>query len=204
MVDTAFIDELASSAPTPGGGGAAAYCGALAAALASMVGSLTVGKKSFAHVEGEVRGSLDRLSASRVRLLRLVDDDAAAFKPLAAAYGMPKETVEQQQAKNEALQQALVQACEVPLQIMREVAALVDEIDFLAHNGSKMARSDAGVAATFARAAIEGASLNVYINVACMDNVDKATAYAQEADALLDETCERCSCLFAFVKEQVS
>lgn len=204
MVDTAFIDELASSAPTPGGGGAAAYCGALSAALASMVGNLTVGKKSFAHVEGEVQEVLGRLEASRARLLRLVDEDAAAFKPLAAAYGMPKETAEQQQAKNEALQQALIQACEVPLQIMREVAALVDDIDFLAHNGSKMARSDAGVAATFARAAIEGASLNVYINVACMDDAGKAAVYAEEADAMLEEACNRCTHLFDFVKEQVS
>ena len=204
MFDTTFIDELASAAPTPGGGGAAAYCGALASALASMVGNLTTGKKSFAHIEDDVQACLARLDQSRARLIQLVDADAAAFRPLAAAYGMPKETPEQQQMKNEALQYALIQACEVPLEIMREVASLVDEIDFLAHNGSKMARSDAGVAATFARAAIEGASLNVYINVACMDDRQRAAAYEHEVNELLTSTCLSCVRLFEFVKEQVS
>ena len=89
MVDTRFIDELASAAPTPGGGGAAAYCGALAAALASMVGNLTVGKKRYAEVEEDVRASLGRLDDLRVRLVGLVEEDARAFEPLARAYRMP-------------------------------------------------------------------------------------------------------------------
>ena len=173
MYDTSFIDELASAAPTPGGGGASAYAGALAAALAAMVGNLTVGKKSYADVEDEVRSSLVRLDALRARLVAYVDEDARAFEPLAACYRMPKETSEEQAAKNAALQQALMAACEVPLAIMRTVEAVVDEIDFLARNGSKLARSDAGVAATFARAAIEGASLNIFINAASMDDEEQ-------------------------------
>ena len=147
MYDTSFIDELASAAPAPGGGGASAYAGALAAALASMVGNLTVGKKTYADVEDEVRASLDRLDALRAHLIALVDEDARAFEPLAAAYRLPKATPEEQAAKNAALQQALVGASDVPLAIMRAVAEVVDEADYLAHHGSKMARSDAGVAA---------------------------------------------------------
>ncbi|OUO88786.1 sugar ABC transporter substrate-binding protein [Gordonibacter urolithinfaciens] len=204
MYDTSFIDELASAAPTPGGGGASAYAGALAAALASMVGNLTVGKKTYADVEDEVRASLARLDALRARLVELVDEDARAFEPLAAAYRLPKATPEEQAAKNAALQQALVGASDVPLAIMRAVADVVDEADYLAHHGSKMARSDAGVAAAFARAASDGASLNIFINAASMDDAAQAARYRGEAESLAARTCERCDELFDFVKTSVS
>ena len=95
MVDTTFIDKLASADPTPGGGGACAYCGALAAALGSMVGNLTVGKPKYAQVEERVKETLGELEALRVRLLELIDEDARAFAPLAAAYGMPRSTPEE-------------------------------------------------------------------------------------------------------------
>lgn len=202
--DTAFLDDLASAAPVPGGGGASAYMGALACALASMVGNLTVGKKAYADVENDVRVSLERLEALRARLVGLIDEDARAFEPLAAAYRLPKATPEETAAKNAALQQALVGACEVPLAIMRTVAEALDEVDYLAKHGSKMARSDAGVAAACARAASDGASLNVYINCASMDNADQAAGYREEVDALAVRTRERCDELFAFVKAAVS
>lgn len=204
MYDTSFIDELASAAPTPGGGGASAYAGALAASLASMVGNLTVGKKTYADVEDEVRASLARLDALRARLVELVDEDARAFEPLAAAYRLPKATPEEQAAKNAALQQALVGASDVPLAIMRAVADVVDEADYLAHHGSKMARSDAGVAAAFARAASDGASLNIFINAASMDDPAQAARYRGEAESLAARTRERCDELFDFVKTSVS
>ncbi|GKG91591.1 MULTISPECIES: cyclodeaminase/cyclohydrolase family protein [Gordonibacter] len=204
MYDTSFIDELASAAPTPGGGGASAYAGALAAALASMVGNLTVGKKTYADVEDEVRASLARLDALRARLVELVDEDARAFEPLAAAYRLPKATPDEQAAKNAALQQALVGASDVPLAIMRAVADVVDEADYLAHHGSKMARSDAGVAAAFARAASDGASLNIFINAASMDDAAQAARYRGEAESLAARTRERCDELFDFVKTSVS
>ena len=204
MYDTSFIDELASAAPAPGGGGASAYAGALAAALASMVGNLTVGKKTYADVEDEVRASLDRLDALRAHLIALVDEDARAFEPLAAAYHLPKATSEEQAAKNAALQQALVGASDVPLAIMRAVADVVDEADYLAHHGSKMARSDAGVAAAFARAASDGASLNIFINAASMDDAARAARYRGAAESLAARTRERCDELFDFVKTSVS
>lgn len=204
MYDTSFIDELASAAPAPGGGGASAYAGALAAALASMVGNLTVGKRTYADVEDEVRASLGRLDALRARLVALVDEDARAFEPLAAAYRLPKATPAEQAAKNAALQQALVGASDVPLAIMRAVADVVDEAGYLAHHGSKMARSDAGVAAAFARAASDGASLNIFINVASMDDAAQAARYRGEAESLAARTRERCDELFDFVKTSVS
>lgn len=203
-MDTAFIDELASGAPTPGGGGASAYVGALAAAAACMVGNFTVGKKTYADVEDEVRASLARLEELQSQLIELVGKDARAFEPLSAAYRMPKETDEQKAAKNEALQAALYAACDVPMEIMRAVATTVDEIDFLAHSGSKMVRSDAGVAAAFARAASDGASLNVFINVASMDDARAVARYRGEAEMLAARTRERCDFLFDFVRTAVS
>ena len=102
-MDTSFVEKLASAAPTPGGGGASAYCGALACALASMVGNLTVGKKTYAQVEPEVYMRLEKLADLRGRLLGLVGADAEAFGPLAAAYRMPKDTPEQLEAKQAAI-----------------------------------------------------------------------------------------------------
>ena len=204
MVDATFIDELASAAPTPGGGGACACAGALACALASMVGNLTVGKKSYAHVEDGVRASLACLDALRARMLSLVDEDARAFEPLAAAYRLPKATPDEAAAKNAALQQVLGGACEVPLAIMRAVADAVDEVAYLAECGSRLARSDAGAAAALARAASDGASLNVYVNCASMDDAARAARYRGEADALAARTRERCDEVFDAVKAAIS
>ena len=182
MVDATFIDELASAAPTPGGGGACACAGALACALASMVGNLTVGKKSYAHVEDGVRASLACLDALRARMLSLVDEDARAFEPLAAAYRLPKATPDEAAAKNDA----------------------VDEVAYLAECGSRLARSDAGAAAALARAASDGASLNVYVNCASMDDAARAARYRGEADALAARTRERCDEVFDAVKAAIS
>ena len=204
MVDTRFIDELASAAPVPGGGGASAYAGALAAALASMVGNLTVGKKTYAEVEGEVKSHLEELEGLRARLVELIDEDARAFEPLATAYRMSKGTPEELAVKQSAIQQALVGATEVPLEIMRTAARVVDHADYLAHFGSRMARSDAGVSAAFARAAVDGASLNVFTNAASMDDADKACLVREEALSLAKTTRGRCDELFDFVVKEVS
>lgn len=199
MVDTCFIDELASAAPTPGGGGAAAYCGALAAALASMVGNLTVGKKRYAEVEDDVRAALERLDAMRAQLVALVDEDARAFEPLASAYRMPKSTPEEAAAKDRAMQEALIGACEAPLAIMRLCSAVIDECEFLAREGSRMAVSDAGVAVAFARAALLGASLNVYINVGSISDEGRSRAYREEADGLIADGVARADAVYAYV-----
>ena len=203
MVNTDFLDALASKAPTPGGGGAAAYAGALAAALTSMVGELTVGKKRYAEVEGQVRSELRELDVTRGRLVALIDADAAAVAPLAAAYGMPRETPEEQAAKDAALQAALVEACEVPLEIMRQCVLVAESCDFMARHGSVMAVSDAGAAAVLAKAALQAASLNVVINVGSMADAERAARYADEADMLLDAGCAQADAVFAYVMERL-
>ena len=148
--------------------------------------------------------TLEKLAAVRERLLELVDEDARAFEPLAAAYRMPKATPEEQAAKHDALQVALIAACDVPLEIMQRVAEVVELTDFLAYNGSKMALSDAGVAVAFARAAVDGASLNIFINAASMDDRDRAARYCDQANGVANAVRAQCDDLFAYVKQAVS
>lgn len=204
MIDRTFIDELASKAPTPGGGGACAYCGALAAALSSMVCNLTLGKQAYAAVEDEVRAACDQLSGLQDRLLVLTEEDARAFAPLAAAYAMPKATAEEQAAKERALQQALIGACEVPLDIMRTCARVVDLAEMLAEKGSRLAVSDAGVSVLFAKAALQGASLNVLINCASMKDRARAEEYLEEVDRLLDTYTKRADRVYEMVVKELA
>jgi formiminotetrahydrofolate cyclodeaminase len=204
MIDRTFVDELASKAPTPGGGGASAYCGALAAALSSMVCNLTLGKQAYAVVEEEVAAALVELGKLQDRLLELVDADAQAFTPLAAAYAMPKETPEQQAEKEAALQQALITACEVPLEIMQASARVIDLGAILAEKGSRMAVSDAGASVLLAKAALKGALLTVLINCASMKDRNRAEAYLNQANTLLDTYTPRADRIYEMVVKELS
>lgn len=198
-----FINELASKAPTPGGGGASAYCGALATALASMVGNLTVGKKTYAAVEDEVKEALAQLEEQRNKLIELIDKDAQAFEPLSRAYRLPRATSEELAHKNKVMQQALVGATEVPLEIMEICAQVITTSKFLAHNGSRLALSDVGVAVLFAKAALKGASLNVYANASSMANETQARSYIQQADCLIEEYGALADELYEYVIKEI-
>ena len=198
-----FINELASKAPTPGGGGASAYCGALATALASMVGNLTVGKKTYAAVEDEVKEALAQLEEQRNKFVELIDKDAQAFKPLSRAYRLPRATSEELAHKNKVMQQALVGATEVPLEIMEICAQVITTSKFLAHNGSRLALSDVGVAVLFAKAALKGASLNVYANASSLANEAQARSYIQQADCLIEEYGALADELYEYVIKEI-
>ena len=183
----AFLEDLAGSAPAPGGGGAAALVGAAGAALGNMVGSLTVGKKKYAAVEADILVLNRRAAALRKRLEGLVQADAAAFTPLAAAYKLPKETPEQQAHKAAVLETALEGACAVPLEIMSACCEGITLAAEYAEKGSVMAVSDAGCAALFCKAALQAAGLNVSINTRLMADNARATALNTQADAMLAE-----------------
>ena len=198
-----FINELASKAPTPGGGGASAYCGALATALASMVGNLTVGKKTYAAVEDEVKEALIQLEEQRNKFVELIDKDAQAFEPLSRAYRLPRATSEELAHKNKVMQQALVGATEVPLEIMEICAQVITTSKFLAHNGSRLALSDVGVAVLFAKAALKGASLNVYANASSMVNEAQARSYIQQADCLIEDYGALADELYEYVIKEI-
>ena len=122
---TDFSERLASRDAVPGGGGASALTAALAAALSNMVGNLTVGKKKYADVEEELRGLMERLDILRRDLLELVEEDARSFEPLSRAYGLPKETEEERQYKDTVMEKCLLDAAQVPLEIMRKTAEII-------------------------------------------------------------------------------
>lgn len=183
----AFLEDLAGSAPAPGGGGAAALVGAAGAALGNMVGSLTVGKKKYAAVEADILILNRRAAALRKQLEGLVQADADAFTPLAAAYKLPKETPEQQAHKAAVLEAALERACAVPLEIMSACCEGIALAAEYAEKGSVMAVSDAGCAALFCKAALQAAGLNVSINTRLMADKAHAAALNAQADAMLAE-----------------
>lgn len=183
----AFLEDLAGSAPAPGGGGAAALVGAAGAALGNMVGSLTIGKKKYAAVEADILILNRRADALRKRLEGLVQADADAFTPLAAAYKLPKETPEQQAHKAAVLEAALEGACAVPLEIMSACCEGITLAAEYAEKGSVMAVSDAGCAALFCKAALQAAGLNVSINTRLMADIAHAAALNAQADAMLAE-----------------
>ena len=183
----AFLEDLAGSAPAPGGGGAAALVGAAGAALGNMVGSLTVGKKKYAAVEADILILNRRAAALRKQLEGLVQADADAFTPLAAAYKLPKETPEQQAYKAAVLEAALEGACAVPLEIMSACCEGIALAAEYAEKGSVMAVSDAGCAALFCKAALQAAGLNVSINTRLMADNARAAALNAQADAMLAE-----------------
>ena len=198
-----FLAELASKAPTPGGGGTAALVGAAGVALGSMVGSLTIGKKKYAAVEADIQALNARAEVLRKELEALVQADAEAFAPLAAAYGLPKDTPEQAAHKAAVLEKALDAACAVPLQIMEKCAEGITLAEEYAAKGSVLAVSDAGCAATLCKAALQAASLNVFINTKLMTDRSCAGALDARADSLLNEFVPRADAVFESVMQKL-
>lgn len=165
-----FSAKLASAAPTPGGGGAAALAGALAVALGNMVGSLTVGKKKYADVEDRIKELNAASEELRAKLLAQMDEDAKAFEPLSKAYGIPKDDP----TRDQVLEECLHNAAEPPMNILRLSCEAMDLIAEYAEKGSRLVISDAGCAAAMAQAAIRSAALNVAINTRLMKDRDYA------------------------------
>ena len=198
-----FVEVLASKEPVPGGGGASALVGAIGCALGNMVGSLTVGKKKYADVEADIIALKEKADKLQAELLALVDEDAKAFEPLAKAYGMPKETEEEKEEKARVMEAALKTACEAPLNIMRKCCEAIELIEEFAAKGSRLALSDAGVGAGFCKAALFGASLNVFINTKAMTDRYRAEKYNLEAENLMDEYGARADKVFEGVKKNL-
>lgn len=172
-----FVTVLASNEPAPGGGGAAALVGAIGTALGNMVGSLTVGKKKYADVEAEIVALMKKCDALQTELLDQVPADAEGFVPLAKAYGIPKDDP----TRETVLEEATVIACKVPVHIMELCCEALEAIKTFADKGSRLAVSDAGCGAVIVKAALQAASLNVFINTKTLKN----RAYADE----LNEKC---------------
>jgi formiminotetrahydrofolate cyclodeaminase len=198
-----YVEALGSGAPTPGGGGASALVGALGIALGNMVAHLTIGKKRYASVELDMLDLKSKADNLQAELVTLIERDAEVFEPLAKAYSMPKDTEEEKAAKEEVMEKALKEACSIPLQIMEKVCASIDLIAEAAQKGAVSAVSDAGDAAAFCRAALQGASLNVYINTRSMKNRELAQMYNRRAEEMLETYVPRADEIFASVRDRL-
>lgn len=198
-----FLAELASKAPTPGGGGTAALVGAAGVALCNMVGNLTTGKKKYAAVEEKIQALNAKAESLRKELEALVQEDAEAFAPLAAAYGLPKDTPEQAADKERVMETALTRAALVPIKIMQKCLEGITLAYSYAVDGSTMAISDAGCAAVLCKAALQAASLNVFVNTKLMTNREFATALEHTAEQLLDAGTSYADEAFHYVNEKL-
>jgi formiminotetrahydrofolate cyclodeaminase len=180
-----FLDALASSAATPGGGSAAAILGGMGAALVSMVCNLTIGKKKYADVEGDMKEVLAKAEDLRHRLTGMIQEDVKAFDTVMGAYGMPKETDADKAARDAAIQAALKQATEVPIQCCRLAREVIDLALTASQKGNLNVISDAGVGVLSAYAALRSAALNVFINAKMISDKSFVDAKLKELEGLL-------------------
>ena len=191
-----FVEVLASDAPAPGGGGAAALVGAIGTALGNMVGSLTVGKKKYADVQDEIIDLKAKCDALQKELLDQVEADEVNFLPLAKAYGIPKDDPD----RDRIMEEAIIIACSVPMKIMELSCQAIEYIAVFAAKGSRLAVSDAGCGAVCCKAALQAASLNVFINTKTLKNREVAEEMNAKANGMLAKYCPMADAIFDEVK----
>ncbi len=191
-----FVSVLASDAPAPGGGGAAALVGAVGTALGNMVGSLTVGKKKYAAVEEEIIALKAKCDALQKALLDQVEADEVNFLPLAKAYGIPKDDPN----RDKIMEEATIIACSTPMKIMELCCEAIDCIAVFAEKGSRLAVSDAGCGAVCCKAALQAASLNVFINTKTLKNREVAEDLNRQANLMLNKYGQIADEIFKDVK----
>ncbi|HEY2782545.1 MAG TPA: cyclodeaminase/cyclohydrolase family protein [Steroidobacteraceae bacterium] len=195
-----FLDELAGSAPTPGGGSAAAIMGAMGAALVSMVCNVTLGKKGHEAVAPDLSAVRDESERLRTRLTAMVAEDIAAFDGLMAAYRLPKASEEEKSRRAETIQFNLRAATETPLACARACAEVVALSRRAGEKGYAGVISDAGVGVLAANSALRSAALNVYINAPALKDRAYALAATTEIEKLLDQCSRESESVFALVR----
>ena len=182
-----FANELSSDSPAPGGGSVAALAGALGSALTSMVANLTVGKKEYQKNRGEMKEVAVDAQKYKDALLRAIDRDTDAFNNLMNAFRLPKKTDEQIVKKEQAIEAATKEACLVPLDVMKNSLEVLKLAQVVAEKGNENAASDAGVASLMARSAVEGAGLNVKINLPGINDAEFVEKMKTEVKNLIAE-----------------
>ena len=172
-------------------------------ALGSMVANLTTGKKKYAQYQQELEEVIEKAKTLTDTLASYMDKDAEAFEPLSKAYGLPKNTPEEQAARDEVLERCLVAASETPLELMGQILEAMKLLDRLSVIGSNLAISDVGVGIQMAKAALNGASLNVFINTKLMKNMVVAEDMNMRADQMLIKGNELADSVFEAVMDKI-
>ena len=182
-----FTKVLASDAPAPGGGSAAALAGAVGAALTAMVCTLTAGRKKYAEHEDFVLAVQEKAEALRVQFIDVMDRDTEAFLVISRAYGMPKETDEEKAARSAAIQLGLVECIKTPFEMMELSLETIRLTDSLLGKFNTSSASDLGVGALSLRTAVQGAWLNVLINIGSLKDKELADHYRTQGSALVEQ-----------------
>nr|WP_129729677.1 cyclodeaminase/cyclohydrolase family protein [Parabacteroides goldsteinii] len=195
-----FLAETAGNAPVPGGGSISALNGAIATALTEMVANLTIGKKKYADVEGQMKTIATEAALIRERLIRDIDRDSEAYDRVFAAFKLPKETEEQIAERSRIIQDATKEAAMVPMRVAEEVASVMETIIYVAHRGNRNAVTDACVAMMAARTCVLGALLNVRINLASIKDEVFVERMKIKADYLESEAIRIETKLLKWVK----
>jgi glutamate formiminotransferase/formiminotetrahydrofolate cyclodeaminase len=195
-----FSDDLASAAPVPGGGSAAAYAGALGAALAAMVARIAT-KKADDPTLRDLIGEMDNL---RSDFLRLVDDDSAAYARVADAMKLPKTNDEEKKARSERMQTALLAASRVPLEVAKTSRRLLDACERGLEKAPAAAVSDIGVGALMADAALRGAAMNVMINLASVKDRGQVKALSEDLDRAIEGADAQRQKIIDFVESRIA
>lgn len=185
MQVTEFVNLMASDAPAPGGGSAAALEGALGAALTAMVCALTVGKKKYTDVQELAVESQKKAEDLKARFVDVMDRDTEAFNAVSAVFAMPKDTDEQKAARKAAMQEALKGCTKTPFEMMQLACETLELTRSLVGRLNASAASDLGCSALSLRAAIQGAWLNVLINISGIADEAFAAEYRKNGEALL-------------------
>lgn len=198
-----FLERLASDAPTPGGGSAAAVMGAVGAALISMVCNVSVGKKGYEGIEAEILAVRTASEVLRLQLVEMIAEDVTAFDSLMAAYKLPKATEEDRARRFATIQGCLRRATEVPLECARLCAAVITLAQRAAEHGYRGVVSDAGVGVLAAYAALRGAALNVHINVPTLQDRHFAERSKTEIDALVASGAFASEAVYTLVRNKL-
>jgi methenyltetrahydrofolate cyclohydrolase len=198
-----YLNDLASSNSTPGGGAAAAVSGAMAAALACMVCRLTLGKEKYADVQTEISTLLQQAEEHRQRFQELMAEDISAYETLSACFKMARETEEQQQRRATAIQKSLVAAALVPLEMSERALAIARICERVAEIGNTNVLSDIAAAAMFAASAATGAAWMVRVNLQGIKDVQQAAGLSKRLSKVLDEITSRCQHVTSLVGERV-
>ena len=191
-----FLDELSSNKLVPGGGSAASLVGAVGISLGSMVGNLALGKKKYESVRPEIESIIVKSEKLKLEFEVLIEKDAQSCEPLAKAFKLPTSTPEEVSHKEKLMETALEQACSVPLEIMKKTIEAIELHDQLSKIGIRTAISDIGVGVAFCKAALEGASLSIFINTKLMKNDGNSSKLNDEAERLLQTGKQKANAIF--------
>jgi formiminotetrahydrofolate cyclodeaminase len=188
---TDFINEVDSKKPAPGGGSVSALASSLGIALSRMVGHLTIGRKKYKALDPEIQEKFEQhlqiLQEIKVRMMDLIDEDTKAFNLIMQAFSLPKETDQEKAIRKNEIELATIEAIKVPLEVAHLSLTSLEQLDYILQYGNKNALSDLGVSALLLQAGLEGAILNVKINIPGLSNEEMKQDYHQQAQDLLQK-----------------